>query len=236
MAIVVCVASVGSGAITFSDGAFDNSDWTASVVYQDGPPVSFSALQVSTNGNPAQYRSVDHTYGGNGSLVVGHLLDSATFDPGTQGAISSIFFSYDAIGFNFGGSGAVAFGGLILQDGFSFVFGGSSSEGTIFHPTFGGPPVGTWESKSLTDLLASDFANISGAGPTEPDFSITATTLQLGFFSSNGTSGGSQSSTSSGIDNWSVSIQPVPEASTYAALIGIASLVLVYFKRRKIQM
>ena len=60
-------------------------------------------------------------------------------------------------------------------------------------------------------VVASQFNNFTGIGPPEPDFSSSGGPMQLGYFASNGVSGGgAQSTTDSGIDNWSVTLVSAP--------------------------
>lgn len=208
--------------VTFSDGTFNNADWTGSITNQAGPAVSFSAQQVSAGGNPGKYRSLQQTYGGPGSIITGHVRAGDIYNPGTQGAVSSVSFSYDLKGFNLGNSGAVGYGGLISQNGsfYSSAFSRNATGSILVQTT-------RWESHSLANLIASDFGLLSGSGPGNPDFSASGTQLQFGYFGSNGTGNNFQTSTVSGIDNWSVSIQSVSTSVPEPGVLGLFGLGLL---------
>jgi len=198
---------------TFSDGIFSDADWSAAVVSEVGPPVSFTAQQVATGGNPAEYRQVQHSYGGPGSIVSGHLQDAAIYDPASQGAISSLDFSFDIMLLNGGDSLTVAYGALLYQNG--SYYGGGGLLTTIT------PTTNVWVSHTFSGLDSAAFSRLSGPAGATPDFSASGGAIQLGYFASNGTSGG-PTATLSGLDNWSMSVTPVPEpASALLLLIGL---------------
>jgi hypothetical protein len=229
-AISLLFTTVQSNAATvFTDDTFNDADWTASIIFQDGQTPSFTATQISSGGNPGAYRQVQHTYGGlvnNGSIVVGHLMDGATYDPSIDGAVSTIDFSFDLILFDGGDSRTVAYGGLILQNN-SYYSGGYTTTSTV-------PTTNVWESNSIEDLFASDFSLVMGAGPAQPDFSSSGSIIQFGYFSGNSTFPATQTTTLSGIDNWSTtinpSIVPIPPA---LYLFGTGLLGLIGMAKRK---
>jgi len=196
LAFVGYVTPIQAIPVTFSDGVFNDADWTADIIQEEGPTPSFGVWQVTNGGNPDEYRHLQHSYGGNGSIMTAHLQKEAIYDPGSQGAISTLALSFDLYLFDGGDSRAVDYRGLIFQND-SYYIGGYAS---IL--------AAKWESHSFTDLVASDFTLFVGTGPSIPDFSTTGSPLQFGYVASNGTSLSRPTSTQSGIDNWSVSIQP----------------------------
>src|ERR1700740_1096256 len=92
--IPVALSAQGS----FSDGTFNDTDWNAVAIWNSTEPAAtFSAQQMTSGGNPGAYRDVKHTLPSAGNLFVAHSRNGAIYNPGTQGAISSISFSHDLI-------------------------------------------------------------------------------------------------------------------------------------------
>jgi hypothetical protein len=209
--------------VMFSDGTFDDADWSGSVLASVGG-TSFSSSQTAAGGNPNAFRQLQHTYGGNGSIFTGHLRDGAIYDPATQGAVASISLSFDLIGFDFGASNAVSYQALLFQNGFYY----SSSEFRLIQA-----PSDQWKGFDLSDLEAADFFRLNGSGET-PDFSATGALIQFGYSASNGTGNNQQTMTDSGIDNWSVRITSVPEPSSFFFL-GLVGFLKLGFSRCKNQ-
>lgn len=193
------VFPVQAAPVTFLDGTFNDTDWSASVIFENGPPVSFTAQQVSTAGNPDEYRRLQHSYGGPGNIITAHLRDGALYDPGSQGAILNVVFSFDLILFDGGASNAVAYGGTIFQNNAHYNGG--------YEITPLSNDLNRWQSDYNLTLLASDFSLISGTGSTNPDFSSGGSPIQFGYFAGNGTGLNFPTSTESGIDNWSAVIE-----------------------------
>jgi len=220
------VVPVQAAPVTFLDGTFNDADWSASVIFGNGPPGSFTAQQVSTGGKPNEYRHLQHSYGGPGNIITAHLRDGALYDPGSQEAILNLVFSFDLILFDGGSSNVVAYGGLIVQDN-SFYIGG-------YELTPLSNDLNRWEGGYNLSLLASDFWLASGTGPANPDFFSSGSPIQFGYFASNGTGLNFPTSTDSGIDNWSASIQPVPVPTTILLFgTGLVGLIGCNWRRQK---
>jgi hypothetical protein len=211
-------------ATIISDGTFNNTDWTATVLNHSGPPVSFSAVQVSSGGNPGEYRQLQQSYGGPGSLITGHIFHGAQYDPATQGAISSVSYSFDLMLLNGGDSGTVGYGSLLFQGG-SYYLGGNSVLTTIE------PVRNLWVHHDLLPLFAGDFLDVSGSG-AHPDFSATGSPILFGYYGSNGTGISSPTSTLSGIDNWSANVTQVPLIPEPTSVLLIVSGLGVLAARR----
>lgn len=204
---------VMSGASTsFVDGIFSDANWTSAKAFDSTPSAAatFTASQVASGGNPGEYRQVTMTLG-QGTIIVGHLNPMAVYMPSTQGPIGSISYSYDVREFNppFPGA-AVNYALLLLQNGTYYV---PTSTDTFSNTD-------TWVNVGNTNLTATQFSNLyqgvwqlPGTGPTHPDFSASGAPITLGYFSANTNTGVSPISTSSGIDNWSVSVAPFMDVS-----------------------
>ncbi len=190
-----------AGSVTFSDGTFNDTDWYADVIKYSGPSPSFSAYQAVSGGNLGAYRNVQQHYGGDGGIWLGHWLDDATYNPSAQGAITTIDSSFDLILFDGGDSDTVAYMILLEQDGVVYQAGYTL---TTIEPT-----INQWVHHAYSNLTADDFLDVF-SNTLHPDFSASGGLMELGFISANGTSGFSPTGTSSGIDNWSVSISSVP--------------------------
>lgn len=215
LALSMLVMPAQAAPVAFSDGTFNDTDWGESVIKEEGPPVSFTVNQDDPGGNPDEYRWLQHSYGGPGSIITAHLRNGAIYDPAIEGAILNVVFSFDLILFDGGASNTVAYGGLAFQNN-SYYRGGYALT----------PSVNAgWQSGYSYDLFASDFVLLSGPGPAIPDFSSSGNPIHFGYYASNGTGLGFPTSTESGIDNWSASIHPVPVPNVVflfgASIVGV---------------
>jgi hypothetical protein len=86
-------------AVTFSDGTFNDADWTSSLQVLEGPfsSVSHTETQVASGGNPDAYRLNIREWGFGTRAAVYNLNSLAVYDPSTQGAIASVNFLKTAI-------------------------------------------------------------------------------------------------------------------------------------------
>ena len=210
----------------FVDTEFSPGDWTAIVLDDEDGVFSFLESQVGGGGNPGAYRQFVHvTSTGDGAndgpdVVLGHLRNGATWDPGTQGAVERISCGLDGRVFSTTTSGdAIAFRILLRQSGTVFV-----------------GPVGVvllangWLTISQPDLDASDFENLEswtvGGSIENPDFSGEGDVMEFGFVTANGTTQFEAMHNIGGVDNWFVSIQAlgavdVPESVRSSSWGGV---------------
>jgi hypothetical protein len=239
VAVVVWGSPLVARAVTFSDGEFLNANWSGSIVAQTGvTPATLTAGQVLSGGNPGAFRRVEHAYGGagSGSIISGHVF-SSVYDPATQGAIGSVQFELDLNLFNGGESNGVAFGALLTQ-GMSVYLAGHvlkcEPEGAS-NPSCVSTTLNVWTEHDLGPFVAASFLNATGIGPALPDFSATGLPIQFGFYASNGTGGPNRTATNSGVDNWSVDINPaaVPEPGTLLLIAVAGGLTIVLTRRRR---
>ncbi len=90
-------ASVLAITVTFSDGTFNLSDYATLLKYQSTAAVTITVSQLATGGNPGTALS---TVANDSTDVpftakLGLLNNSWIYDPGTQRAVNTIFFSED---------------------------------------------------------------------------------------------------------------------------------------------
>ena len=213
-------------AATFNyfDGTFNDSDWTQALQATGSPAVE-TAEQSFTGGNPDSFRLMTHTWGGGIQGAVFHLNNTAIYDPSTQGAIESIDYSADVIGFN-DDPGVFGDGLLLQQAGRLFI---SQFTAVRF-------PSSSWQTKSVSDLTSDGFLALDGGD--FPDFSAEGAAIAFGYIRTN-TLPGAVTTIEHGIDNWSVSVTnistttSVPESNFVLGLLAIASFSLGSTLQRK---
>ncbi len=199
--------------VSFADGTFDDSDWTAQLGFVNATSANFTAQQSVSGGNPDGYREVEHEWTGPGGLNVLHLNSDAIYNPSVSGSIAEIDYSFDLNWLNApNGPGGVAYSLLLFQNDTYY----AANQQLISQ--------NNWFGFGESALSASDFTRHqdTGSGGVNPDFSASGSLLQFGYLSSNGTSTNPTFTTRSGIDNWSVNVQRVTEPSSCVLLFVIA--------------
>ena len=220
MVLLALAAAAQLQASTFFDGTFNNSDWTATKVLDtSNPPASFTAGQAAFDGNPAPFRETTQNFGNNnanGSIWVAHLDSNFIWDPGTQGAIAALNFSFDGKSFSNGVSGGIGYGLVAFQNN------------TYYLADFTAVSQSQWTNHMAMDLTAGDFF-LPGFGTGTPNFSAGGTPIEFGYFTENGITTNTDT-TVSGIDNYSLEV--VPEPSTWAvAALSLAAIIALRFRR-----
>jgi hypothetical protein len=210
-------------AATFFDGTFNDADWTRIVNITEGPFSSFeeTASQSLSGGNPGAFRSMTHTWGNNTAARIYHFNVNAIYDPAVEGAIASIDYSADVRGL----PGSTI--GGVFGDGFAI-----QQDGRIFRTgTTGIGNNSPWQTVSLLNLTSGNFIALDGG--SEPDFSITGSSIQFGYIRGNFIPTRTVRTVAHGIDNWSVTLNlatvPVPEPSKTPEPSTIISLGLLGF-------
>ncbi len=189
--------------VTIADSEFASADW-ASIVTKTTGGASQSVSQSASGGNPGTYREMIHSLPSNSSIVVVHEFLGASYDPSVQGAISTLDYSEDHKEFSPPFSGAAIGARPALRQGGVWYFGPDL--------TFNGL---SWQSVHLTGLTQMDF---SGSDGGHPDFTASGGEIRFGFARSNtnrshiggspvDNSNASGYDTTSGIDNWSYTLQ-----------------------------
>src|ERR1700730_10330616 len=202
LALFVLITPSSHGQIIFSDGTFQNGDWTKSVISSTGGATD-SVSQVSAGGNPGAYRFIEHDLPPSSSIVVFHSMNLATYSPKTEGPIVALNYSEDEIQFNPPFAGAtIGAQPAIQQDGVLY-FGPDFTFGTT-----------SWATATRNGLTATDFTSLTN---TNPDFTATGNQILFGYLRSNtNTDPESPETTQHGIDNFSYTVarQTVCQAST----------------------
>jgi len=207
---------------TFTDGTFLNADWsvTTEVLNLGG---TVSASQIASGGSPGTYRRIINTLAsaigqGFSNTVFGfHARAGALYSPLVSGAIASIDYSESSIRLV---NGVQACGVALIQGGVIYY-----GPGFLTPTTFN-----VWVVTSQTGLTATSFDALA-PGVQTPDFTVTGAPIQFGFYRANSTSvGGDASSTTGGIDNWSVSVHY--DAATTAQKPSWGTVKASYSRRR----
>lgn len=177
-------------AVTFQDGEFQDSSWSAEVVYSVGD-VSFSAGQVAVGGNPDAYRETTHELLTAGTIYVVHLMTGATYAP-SAGAITGIACNVDVKKLPSQG-GDIDYEVALKQGGKVYISGENhfSSE--------------EWSTLTISGLVESNFIEVTDEGlwyDNHPDFSSAGAPIQFGYFSADQTL--SSRLLIFGVDNWEV--------------------------------
>ncbi|MBD3886523.1 hypothetical protein IFO70_33150 [Phormidium tenue FACHB-886] len=216
----------------FSDSTFNNADWQTEIV-TSGNGGTVTINQGNTAGDVGSFREITNTVyqtakGVNSNVIGLHWQVRTTYDPQAQGAIVAINYSEDSILMQGFGEGQAT--GLALRQNQQVYLPVSR----LITPEL------NWTQKELRDLQAQDFVAI-GTTDQHPDFSAQGAPIQFGFFRANTTTNDEYSITS-GIDNWSVSINPTPGAGEvsgsfpWLAIVGVGAglgLLIALWKQRQ---
>jgi hypothetical protein len=221
------LSHTAAASVIISDSTFDDANWTAVLVDDRtiGSIGSFTGNQVAGGGNPSSYREFSMS-GSGGPLFAEHLF-SADYNPSIQGAITSFSFSFDT---SFPEANQtkpplpVRFGIAVFQNGKHFIHldGGVSPNSTA------------WTSFGLNGLVQDEMNEFLNLG-VHPDFSASGAPILFGInvgFSILAPC--SSPCGTGGIDNWSVTINPVetPEPTTWALVGPILTLLAITGIRR----
>ncbi len=210
-----------SSASTFTDTAFNLGDYTESLAYASDASLTFG--QCATCGNTGTALSITAIApSGVGDTAIAFINAGFSYNPST-GAIASISASVDK---NFSTSFTVsdfgsAFHPTIEQDGVYYV-------ASIAGPTLDGTTTG-YATIAQTGLTAADFQQFDFATgsfvPGAPNFS--GDPMFFGLTQIFGFQGDADFGAEADYDNFTLTINSVPEASTWALLalgLGAAGL------------
>lgn len=218
----------------FSVGDISDAQWTQSEIENTGgQTLSWSAVD-NGGGNPGSYglfsfNKAATSQFGSSAIRVANIYNQFTYDPAVSGALESVTFTLDAKGFssNVTSQAAAFLRPVIEQNGISFSV--LSIDSLI--------SVGNWNTFTWSFTSSSNWVDaIAGDPAFVPDFSASGAPIQFGFrFSLNLTCNSSvgcrPTLTSTGVDNFQVSVTSVPEPGTYAMML--AGLGLLGFASRR---
>ena len=193
--------------VIISDGTFNDEDWTIFQVESVGG-TSHTVQQAPTGGNPDAFRSMTHNLPPQppdtlAEIMVTHLYLGNSYDPGLQGAIDHIDYAEDGKMLS-----------LPWPDAHSITYLALVQANRLFLSNDFIDFIGntTWQSDTLTNLMASDFAADDGSGD-QPDFSAAGGVIQFGYTRFNTRTETLPPVPSNqdlvyehGLDNWSVTI------------------------------
>lgn len=211
--------------VTISDGVFTPADWTHSILISN-PTASLGPMtQMLAGGNPNEYQRGRHvTNGPFASIYDGHeFVGGGSYNPGTQGAITSLDVCYDYI--DFVGSGTQ--NGLLVQQGArEFIYFVDSSGPHAAWTTLSATGVtGVW-TPAWTEVTGGVTTNF-----TTPDFSASGLPLTFGYYTFNWSlPQGFLIDHTWGIDNFAIKINNVP---TPGALALSALSAAAFLRRRR---
>lgn len=191
----------GAGTIIIEDGTFNNADWSLRTTGTDASHTT-TLSQVTSGGNPGSYQQMQFDLGSDSSTgVYGYAFYTAqTYDPATQGAITSIDFSEDhKQSADLGGGLALVQNGELYASPFNYFSGNDQ-----------------WTKFGVTDLTLANFQGPAG----QPDFSATGTSIAFGYYFARYSPPGI---VDGGADNWTVTLHTAPAVPEPPGLLLAAS-------------
>lgn len=195
--------------VVFSDSNFQDADWTSTVLTLNTPGAGGQSAHAMTGGNPGEHRTLESFTCPNipCKAMMIEIKNSASYDPATQGEISSLDYGEDQLCSSADGcvGGGQNWLPVCVQNGIFYIYNSQVPTGVVE----------TWTTKSVSGLTAADFAEVdlSATGMSHPglnpDFSATGALLQFGYARANSLN----SARTGRIDNWWVSIIQLPVAA-----------------------
>lgn len=91
---LLCLTGVAQASVTFSDGDFGSS-WVPTIIADDGSSAAIATLGDGGMSGPCRTVSLWVPAVPFTGVRICDLFNTATYDPGTQGAISRLSFSFD---------------------------------------------------------------------------------------------------------------------------------------------
>ncbi|MBS0360113.1 MAG: PEPxxWA-CTERM sorting domain-containing protein [Proteobacteria bacterium] len=230
---------------TFSDTTFNTGDYTLGA-FTDPTVTVNSYGQTTTGGDPggALQGLVSSTGSNAQGVLLTALNNTFVYDPGASGAITSLDVSLDRFTNPTNGGEVSLVGSYSLR-----VL--AEQDGQLYQATFifgpFGQPGGTWNLLSQSGVVASDFtqlnsSNFAGAGSVGGlNFGGDAITFGFAMRGSGAVNGDGTLSTfpqtnDLRADNFTLSVNGVPEPETWALMIvgfGSAGVLLRARRRRE---
>jgi hypothetical protein len=198
--------SAATQEVGFFDGTFRDADWELAT-FGRGTGGTASGAQISTDGNPGEFRQNTHVLNAapsnNASNVFSfHRRVGATYDPGAQGPISSYEQSEDARILSGPDQDSRP---ALRQDGRVYICRCAG----VISSSFAG-----WLHLNFRRLTSADFFDLNDAS-RQPDFSANGSAIDFGYVREGRTShtGTTSETRVAGIDNWRVIVNPTATAS-----------------------
>lgn len=212
----VLIAMIGGESlartVTYADGTALPPLWT---VFAEGAGAGGGAAShyVSSGGNPDTYRRVSllvnsaPTCCTRSTIMIGHVMTGVSYNPATQGAITSVSYSEDARPYT-PFSTFEATGPLLRQDGVVYI---ARRLYTGIEPA--------WATLSASGFVAADFVAFDGGDPIDgvddsvhPNFTASGSPIEVGFYRMLTTPlGGQGFDTETAFDNFSLTLfTPAP--------------------------
>lgn len=208
----LAMMSASASAAGFQDGGFVEQEWQQITVVQNG---SSAILSVQENGgNPDQYWLAKYTLPASSSalntrLRIANINTAFSYDTATAGPLQSMDFSMDLRGFSSSFVVAGYYAPAILQGGQVY----------IVENTFKQVDVGNWSTVDWHFDNTNQWVTLDGQ--ISPGFGNSGGILHFGYIyglstvCSNG-AGCLAANTVSGLDNYQVTLNAVPEPQTYS--------------------
>lgn len=219
LALGLFITPVGAQ-VLFHDADFGVNNWSATKIHDDSASTSIDvvASQQSSGGNPGAFRASTLSFSESGNVTHGNISLASVFVPSTLGPVGSITWRADLRGDPNLDNATFGYSLLLLQGGVYYTYWGHTASG------------GAWQTVGDSSLVADDFFRADNPNSSShPDFSSSAANISLGYVLSKQDSGSGGITT--GIDNWSVTISPVPEPASSALLAGAGLVGLATMRR-----
>jgi hypothetical protein len=194
--------------VILSDSTFTAANWQTVDLAETNASIAFT--QLTQGGNPGSFGEITVS-GPAGSTYVGIISSVLTYDPSTQGAITSLSFSVDY-------KQESASGGIPVQL--------ELEQGGNFYLWSNGPFVNnetSWTSYS-------EVSPISSGGTGLPNFSSSGAPIEFGFGVSMFSFDPVQSTV--GLDNLVIQINEAPEPVGWMLMLGSAPLLVLLVRYR----
>lgn len=215
LVLVLSFVSIARAQIVFSDGDFGGGNWSFETSTSLG--ASASASRISSDGNPGAYLQISLSLAaGDGYSVLWGFNSSAVYDPASS-AIESVGYREDLMQ---GGSPQAA-GTALMQNGLRYYRYAWATDSSVWTTRIATPDLGA------SGYFLDDSQN-NGINPLNPNFSILGAPITFGFFRNISGTALTDFSTTSRLDNWTTTVNPVPEPSTLAFLVAAAIALIVH--------
>lgn len=244
-AIVIASAMVGvtsAETVSFSDGTFDDAEWSMEVLQENFISENFTAGQESTGGMPGEYRrnfmqgSETTNNGGIGpaGATVGHFWESIGWDPSTQGAVEGVMYRTDAVAFDDRPVEQTVPTAVIVS--MSFLL---RQAGVVYvrNPVVGiTRPDGVWRQLTYNATQATLFTRFDEQSG-HPDFSTSGGAIEFGYFTRAGTFVPAINNFF-GVDNFQVTVSTpgpiVPEPGT--GMTALVAMMAMFCRRQAVEL